>query len=159
MFIYICTHGEKCKQIYKRLRTVSMRVFLKNVRLVMAKTKKCSKGEIMRKSYIRTLKNGRQIHVPEQCIQDRGLPGTGFIGIGPLRKGELTKYGYQHVNNLTISQRRTALRKAIREYGSLGVWRKLNAVAVYTKRTSPQTSRIFKEDMAWIRSEFGIKAF
>jgi hypothetical protein len=46
----------------------------------------------------------------------------------------------------------------MQEYGSLTVWRKLNAVYVYTRRTSPSNSRIFKEDMDWIRTTFGIKA-
>ena len=77
--------------------------------------------------------------------------------IGPLRKGELAKYGYQHVVDLTVAQRKTALRKAIEAFGPLGVWRKLNAVAVYTKHTAPKSSRVFKEDMNWIRTEFGIK--
>ena len=94
---------------------------------------------------------------------DRGLPGRGFRGtgpgIGPLRKGELAKFGYHNVVGLTEEQRRTALRKAVHAYGSLGVWRKLNAVAVYGKYTAPASSRIFKRDMDWIRSEFGIKAF
>jgi len=79
-------------------------------------------------------------------------------GIGPLRKGELSKYGYVHVAELSEEQRHKALEKAIDAYGSLGVWRKLNAVAVYTKRTSPAVSRLFQADMDWIRRTFGIKA-
>ena len=120
----------------------------------------CPAGYIKRNSYVR-LTRGKRSHVPEQCIKDRGLPGKGYKdgGIGPLRKGELSKFGYMHVSELSVRKRRIALRLAIAEYGSLGVWRKLNAVAVYTKHTSPRVSRIFKEDMAWIRSEFGIKAF
>ena len=124
--------------------------------------RKCPKGFILRSAFSRTLKTGKRSHVPEHCIKDLGLPGKGYKGsrgIGPLRKGELAKYGYVHVNTLTIAQRHSALRNAIDDFGSLSVWRKLNAVAVYTKHTSPQSSRIFKEDMNWIRNEFGIKAF
>ena len=123
--------------------------------------KTCPKGFIKRNAYIRKTMKGKRVRVPEQCIVDRGLPGkeTRDGGIGPLRKGELSKHGYQHVSNLSVDQRRIALRKAIHEFGSLGVWRKLNAVAVYTKHTSPQISKIFKTDMDWIRREFGIKAF
>ena len=76
-----------------------------------------------------------------------------------MRKGDLTKYGYRNVRELTLDQRKSALIRALKEYGSLGVWRKLNAVYVYTKYTSPKSSRIFKEDRDWIKTEFGIKAF
>jgi hypothetical protein len=78
--------------------------------------------------------------------------------IGPLRKGELTKYGYAHVTKLSSAERHSALRKAVHEYGSLTTWRKLNAVAVYTRYTSPQSSAIFKQDMDWIRKTYGLKA-
>ena len=78
--------------------------------------------------------------------------------IGPLRKGELTKYGYAHVTKLSSAERHIALRKAINEYGSLTTWRKLNAVAVYTRYTAPQSSAVFKQDMDWIRKTYGLKA-
>lgn len=78
--------------------------------------------------------------------------------IGPLRKGELTKYGYIHVTKLPIAERRSALRKAISEYGSLTTWRKLNAVAIYTRYTAPESSAVFKQDMDWIRKNYGLKA-
>jgi len=78
--------------------------------------------------------------------------------IGPLRKGELTKYGYVHVTKLTVSQRHAALKKAIQEYGSLTTWKKLNAVAVYTRYTAPESSAVFKQDMDWIRKNYGLKA-
>ena len=122
----------------------------------------CATGYKPRQAYVRITKKGSRIHVPEHCIKDRRKPGsrfTGSRGIGPLRKGELSKYGYQHVNMLTREQRHEALRKAIHEFGSLGVWRKLNAIFVYTKHTSPETSRLFREDRDWITNEFGRKAF
>jgi hypothetical protein len=55
--------------------------------------------------------------------------------------------------------RHKALSRAVKEFGSLGVWRKLNAVQVYTRRLSPASSKVFKADMDWIRSKYGIKAF
>jgi hypothetical protein len=122
----------------------------------------CPAGYKPRRAYVRTTKLGKRVHVPEQCIHDRRKSGPrppGFRSIGPLRKGELSKYGYQHVNLLTREQRRDALRKAIVEFGSLGVWKKLNAIFVYTKYTSPETSRLFREDRDWVRNEFGIRAF
>jgi hypothetical protein len=101
-------------------------------------------------------------------VKDRGLPGKGYQGKGPfgpqrgpgigkLREGELSQFGYSGVSKLSESQRHTALKKAIAQYGPLSVFRKLNAVAVYTKYTSPGVSRVFKSDMAWIRSSYGGK--
>lgn len=78
--------------------------------------------------------------------------------IGPLRKGELTKYGYIHVTKLPVADRRAALRRAVHEYGSLTTWRKLNAVAVYTRYAAPESSAVFKQDMDWIRKTYGLKA-
>ena len=79
--------------------------------------------------------------------------------IGPLRRGELAKHGYSLVQAMSAGDRHKALDSAVKEFGGLGVWRKLNAVAVYTKRTAPGASRVFKEDMAYIRSKYGLKAF
>jgi len=126
------------------------------------KTHSCAKGFIKRASYVRQTKKGKRIAVTERCIRDIGLPGKGFQGkgkgIGPLRKGELSKFGYENITKLSAAERQSALSKAVAEYGSLSVWRKLNAVQVYTRRTSPESSRLFKADMDWIRKTFGIKA-
>ena len=126
-------------------------------------TRKCGKGKIYRKSYTRRgTRAGRKSTVRGQCISNVGAPGKGFRGgpgIGPLRSGELSKFGYDHVVSKTMAQRREALEKAVKAYGSLGVWRKLNAVQVYTRRLSPASSKIFKEDMDWVRGKYGIKAF
>ena len=138
------------------------RTRLRGVRKTKRALRTCPKGYVKRSAYIRITRKGTRVLVPEQCIRDVGNPGKGYRngpGIGPLRKGELTKYGYKNVAELSVADRHKALEKAIDEYGSLGVWRKLNAVAVYTKRTLPKISKIFKEDMNWIRAKFGIKAF
>jgi len=111
---------------------------------------------------VRNTNSGKQIHVGEGCIRDVGEPGKGFKGpgkgIGKLRKGELVKHGYTHVVDLTVSDRRDALRRAVEEYGSVGVWRKLNAVSIYSRRTNPKASAIFKADSDWIRDTYGLKA-
>jgi hypothetical protein len=75
-------------------------------------------------------------------------------GIGPLREGELSQFGYSGVAKLSEARRHAALKLAVGKFGALTVIRKLNAVAVYTKNTSPKVSRIFRSDMAWIRREF-----
>ena len=135
---------------------------LRGFRKTKRALRSCPEGYIKRNPYVRITRKGKRSLVPEQCIRDIGTPGKGYRngpGIGPLRKGELTKYGYKNVSELSVADRHAALEKAIAEYGSLGVWRKLNAVAVYTKRTLPHISKIFKADMDWIRAKFGIKAF
>jgi len=134
---------------------------VRNTRTRTRKTRSCPTGKILRASYTRGTRKGKRVSVPEQCIRDVGAPGKGFRdgpGIGPLRKGELSKFGYENVAKLSEKARHAALTKAVEAYGSLTVWRKLNAVAVYTRRISPASSQIFKADMDWIRIKFGIKA-
>ena len=74
-------------------------------------------------------------------------------GIGPLRHGLLAKFGYSHVKTLSQSQRHAALQKAVKAYGPLSVFRKLNAIFVYSKKTAPASSKIFKADRDWIGSK------
>ena len=111
--------------------------------------------------------------VRSSCIKDRGLPGKGprqfpnpfkfhggkqVYGIGPLRKGELTKHGYS--TRASTRKRHSALRSAVKEFGALGVYRKLNAVAKLGVRTARTASRTFKRNRNWVRKSFGpLKAF
>lgn len=95
------------------------------------------------------------IRVNSACIKNRGLPGKGPVegeGIGKLRKGELIKYGYQY--RLSDSLRHAALKNAIKRYGALSVFRKLDAVAKLSMRTAPDASEIFKKDRNWVRSHY-----
>ena len=75
-------------------------------------------------------------------------------GIGKLRHGLLAKFGYSHVSSLSLNQRHTALQKAVKAYGALSVFRKLNAVYVYSKKTAPTSSRIFKADRDYIGAKY-----
>jgi len=127
--------------------------------------KACPAGYIKRASYVRS-RAGKRTLVPEQCIRNVGAPGKGLRGasptspgIGPLRKGELAKHGYADVVHKSVAERHAALERAVTEFGSLGVWRKLNAVQIYTRRLSPGASKIFKADMDWIKGKYGLKAF
>jgi hypothetical protein len=98
------------------------------------------------------------IKVNAGCIKNRGLPGKGpreGEGIGKLRKGDLIRYGYQY--RLSDTLREKALKKAIKAYGPLTVYRKLNAVAKLSVRTAPDASKIFAKDREWIRSNFELK--
>ena len=114
---------------------------------------KCSLGgRIRRKAY--TTKRG--VHVKSRMVRDMGARGkwsdTHSDGIGPLKKGELSKRGY----SVTLSKpsRHRALRKTVRALGPLSTFRKLNAIATYTKRTSRGKSRTFKADRNWVKKTF-----
>lgn len=128
--------------------------------------KTCPRGKILRSPYVRIRKDKR-IFTPASCIADIGNPGKGFEGlsgpsvekgIGPLRKGDLARFGYHKVVSMNETVRRLALHAAVKEYGSLTVWRKLNALHVYTRHTSPASSAVFREDRDWVRNTFGISA-
>jgi hypothetical protein len=132
--------------------------------------KNCPPGMILRKGYTRkyttavrtsgfTVKKhgkayrvqptAKDMFVKSSCIKNVGKPGKGPKLFGPLRKGELAKYGYSF--RASESERHGALKKAITEYGSTGVFRKLNAVAKLTKRASPKASNVFSKDREWVR--------
>lgn len=142
------------------------------------KNNQCPKGYILRKGYTRKFRQSiatsgytvrrkgkvytvrpkmSVVKVKPACIKDRGLPGKGPLegeGIGKLRKGELIKYGYQY--RLSDSLREKALKKAIKVYGALSVYHKLDAVAKLSLRTAPDASKIFIRDREWVRNNFKI---
>jgi hypothetical protein len=143
------------------------------------KNNKCPPGTIMRKGYTRKFRQSitksgftvrrkgklytvrpkkDMVYVPPACIKDRGLTGKGPAngqGFGKLRKGELIKYGYQY--RLSDRLREKALEKAIKAYGALTVFHKLDAVAKLSSRTAPDASRIFAQDRNWVRETHAIK--
>ena len=149
------------------------------IEMATRKNNGCPKGYIMRKGYTRRFRpsvkatgftvrrkgkvftvrpTANTITVPPACIKDRGLPGKGpkeGDGIGKLRKGELIKYGYQY--RLSDSLRQAALKKAIKRFGALSVYRKLDAVAKLSLRTAPDASKIFTRDRDWVASNFNMK--
>lgn len=70
-----------------------------------------------------------------------------IISSNSLKKCTLRKFGYS--TKLNTTTRRKALKKAIREYGKLMVFRKLLAVQVLNKNRNPKVSAIYKPDKAW----------
>lgn len=122
---------------------------------------------ILEQGYTKKTKLGKEItivphkgsitFVAPKCVKDVGLPGKGLQTIGPLRQGELSKYGYGAMK--PEAQRHEALKEAIQEYGGLGVWRKLNAVANLTERSIPKAHKIYVEDKDWVKRKYGLKAF
>lgn len=75
---------------------------------------------------------------------------TGMQGIRTLKKGLLTKVGYSVT--APVSRRRAAVKAAVKKYGRASTIRKLNAVAVYTRKSSPTKSRAFKKDMKYAQT-------
>jgi hypothetical protein len=158
----------------KTRRLKSLKKLLPSIKSLSRKA--CPPGMIERKEYARkystailqkgyTTKKGKRYprkhslsYVGSKCIKNTGLPGKRKQSIGPLRKGELSKYGYSMME--TEEKRHTALKKAVEEYGALGVYRKLDAVAKLTARTIPNASKIYEKDKNWIEKKYGpLKAF
>ena len=156
------------------INTKSTRKLLPSIKSLSRKV--CPPGMIERKAYGRRYstvvlhegfkkktKSGKTItikphkhhltYVKQKCIKDIGLPGKGENKIGPLRKGELSKYGY--TLKIAESQRHKALKNAIIEFGALGVYRKLDAVAKLTSRTIPEASKMFEKDRNWVKETYG----
>lgn len=115
----------------------------------------CKSGEIKRASYTRkayTRKDGvrvKAVRVASGCIVGTG---TGLKVIPKLVKGELKQFGYAASG--TVRSRHIALGKAIKEYGQLSVFRKLNALAVLNKNRAPSTAAIFRADTNWIKEKY-----
>jgi hypothetical protein len=169
------------QQQYQSSVTARARRKLKSAGKRLGLTKKCPPGQILRAPYKRkfssTLKregynvkrSGKTVRVYPKansvlvraaCIKDRGLSGKGpksGKGIGSLRKGELSKYGYKAKESR--EKRHAALKKAIAVYGALGVFRKLDAIAKYTVRTAPEAHTVFAADRKWVQEHYSLKAF
>jgi len=118
---------------------------------------KASGFTVRRKGTVYTVRpKANTIKVDATCVKNRGLPGKGVAkGIGKLRKGELIKYGYQY--RLSDSLRQTALKREIKQYGALSVYRKLDAVAKLSVRTASDASKIFIRDRNWVKDNFELK--
>ena len=120
----------------------------------------CKKGFHPRKRHTRkahtrkTLARVAAVKVrPTTCV--RGYQGPGK-GIGTLKKGALTRYCFGTAT--TGRSRQIALNAAVKHDGALTVYRRLNALAVYTKRTSPTTAKVALADRAFVGEKHGYKA-
>lgn len=126
---------------------------------------KCKKGQLMREGYVRgsyTKKNGTHIQrkvMAPACIIKRGnpkkyVPPKGKTGIGPLKKGELSKFGYYKVKDMKVKDRKSSLKLAVKEFGAMMLVKKLGALRTYLKNTSPDSSQIYYQDQKWIRKTY-----
>jgi len=124
----------------------------------------CKKGYVLRKAYTRKYKkseftvrrkgtlytvrpNGNPVHVPAACIKQRAKSSSLF---GKLRKGDLIKYGYQY--RLSDRLRYLALEKAMKAYGPLSLFHKLDAISKLSVK-APQAHAIFSKDREWVRAK------
>jgi hypothetical protein len=107
---------------------------------------------IRRRAY--TTKRG--VHVRSSRVRDMGALGKWSAkhgpGIGALKEGKLVRLGYAASKGKTARHR--ALKKAVKRYGALSTFRKLNAASTYTKRTSKGRSRTFKADRNWVKKSY-----
>jgi hypothetical protein len=119
---------------------------------------------VQMRGYTRKIKSGKvitvhpkrkSVFVSAKCVKDMGKPGKGAPTIGPLKKGELKKHGYSY--KLSETNRRKSLQSAISEFGTLGTYHKLDAVAKLTSRTSPDASKTFAADRNWIQRTYGLR--
>ena len=76
----------------------------------------------------------------------------GAPGIGKLKEGKLSMLGYNV--SAKAPTRHRAVDRAVAKYGKLSTLRKLNAVAVYTRRTSPKKSKAFKSDVRYVQKKY-----
>ena len=119
----------------------------------------CPPGKIRRMGYT-ALRKGTTVRVKSSCIRDRGSKGRWqtvrrMMGIGPLSRGDLVSLGYSHTKGTTA--RHQAVDAAVSKYGRASTVRKLNAIAVYSKRTAPSRSAVYKRDMRYVQKKFADK--
>jgi len=111
---------------------------------------------VHRKAYCRkpfTRTSG--VHVAGSCspasvftVKDVGAVGRGKK-LFAVKKGKLTRFGYHA--GLSASERRSALRKADKAYGSVRLWRMLNAQVLFRKRLGDGSRGAFLADRDWVR--------
>ena len=124
--------------------------------LSQGSSRACPVGSIRRRGYTAKRK-GTAYRVKSSCIKDRGAKGRWqtvrrSMGIGPLRKGDLTAFGYSHTK--PTAARHEAIDKAVSRYGRNSTIRKLNAIAVYSKRTAPTRAMTYKRDMRYVQKKY-----
>lgn len=104
-------------------------------------------------------RNGKMVHRKGYTYKrvDLGKPGKGPKLIEIKEKGALTKFGYSIKKSRQA--RRIALRKAVRKYGALSVYRKLMAQYVFRKNYAPDQAAKFRSDAEWVRDQYKVDGF
>ena len=118
---------------------------------------KCKSSETLRKGYTR--KNGTI--VKQKCIKKRSpnkVKKSIIKKFKPmilsLKKGQLKKYGYKNIKTLGVRKRRQSLAKAINNYGTKNVFRKLGVVKTLHKNKNVSLANKYLNNMVWLRKKF-----
>ena len=101
------------------------------------------------RAYTRHISGGI-VRVRSAVIRNRGLPGKGPYTLPPLSPGKL--YGYTVSAN--VPNRYKSLTFAMKSNSPLAVFRRLQILARYLKRTSPTAQRTVLKNAAWVRTKF-----
>lgn len=101
------------------------------------------------RAYTRRISGGT-VRVKSTVIRNRGLPGRGPYTLPPLSPGKL--YGYTVSAN--TPNRYKSLTFAMKSNSPLAVFRRLQILARYLKRTSPTAHRTILGNAAWVRTKF-----
>jgi len=119
--------------------------------------KTCPDGQTSRKGYTATrkrktilgrmFKRGTTYRVKSTCVKDANAPV-----IGKLKPGLLTDLGYSTADS--VATRHAALTKAVKKFGHLSTFRKLNAASVLMKNTLPTKSKTMKADRNWVKKTY-----
>lgn len=108
---------------------------------------------ITRRAHWRYIR-GMKIRFPARKVRDMGAKGKWSAkhgpGIGELRPGGLMGY----TPSMSKTARHGKLRKVVKSKGALSTFRKLNALATYTKRTAKGKSKTAKADRNWVKKTF-----
>lgn len=114
--------------------------------------KSCPKGSISRVKYQYRKKTGKLVKVRPSCVRSKSLRSKGIKpkrAIKILTKGALSKFGYHLADKQ--ADRRIALEKAVQEYGSGSVIKKLNAVRTLSKNVAPKNSKRYSRDIKFVQ--------
>jgi hypothetical protein len=101
------------------------------------------------RAYTRHISGGI-VRVRSAVIRNRGLPGKGPYTLPPLSPGKL--YGYTVSAN--VPNRYKSLTFAMKSNSPLAVFRRLQILARYLKRTSPTARSTVLRNAAWVRTKF-----
>lgn len=101
------------------------------------------------RAYTRRI-SARTIRVKSSVIRNRGLPGKGPYTLPTLSPGKL--YGY--TVSASTPNRYKSLTFAMKSNSPLAVFRRLQVLARYLKRTSPSAQRVILGNARWVRRRF-----
>lgn len=102
---------------------------------------------VHRRGYTR--KEGTRVKGTTYRMKDRGKPGKG-PKLFSVKKGKLAPYH----TNMPAKLRHQILKRKIKKYGALSVFRSLNAQVVFRKREKSRAKEVFKKDRDWVKKNF-----